>query len=216
MAGFADTFQHQEADNNANNAYALYDLESDEGLTHWFNPHAFLNYDFFCSPPEDWPTPVENAGSEYIPPSTDGGMQGDWGYLYQGGPSALDGNFCQPPHYTPENHLGPRSETSQDLVLSMTQVWDRTSRPATSSAQVKAMPHSHHSSEDLSPSSSATLPQCDSETGVKNSDTLDQTLLGNWMSIAPELKSCRLCPYKGSAQRIKYVWSLFLGSILNN
>lgn len=135
-------------------------------------------------------------------------MQDDGEYLYQGGSLTLDGNVRQPSCPTSEPHFDSRrSHPPQDLLLGMdTQVWDRTIRPAISSAQAKdhSALSTQPSSEFLSPSPLAALPLYGVQAGA-NSDTQGPTSLGDQMSIVPELESCKLCPYKGSAQRIRYV-----------
>lgn len=129
--------------------------------------------------------------------------------LFPGDLWALSGDFSQLQTPSSENRihssiLGPALDAEPSVDA---QDLDRALSPKRSSVQAPELfnPLVHHPSKPLSSDSSATSWIDNSYTSVHDSTPRSLPPSKDYELIVPELESCQLCPYRGSAHGIAYV-----------
>lgn len=170
-----------------------------------FNIHAFDDNDIWWDVPDTWNNVLEDSefGKIY------GGVRGDWDCLFQGDLETPNGDFSQRQTPSSENRIHSSIlDPAQDAVPSVdVQGWDRALSPKRSSVQGPELfePSVHHPNKPLSSGSSVTSRVDDSYTSVYDPTPQSLTPSKGYKLIVPELESCQLCPYRGSAHGIAYV-----------
>lgn len=137
-------------------------------------------------------------------------MQGDWDCLCQSDLWTLNGDFSQlqTPFSEDVIHSSILLDPAQDTVLSVdAQGFNRALSPQRSSVQAPKLfePLVHHRSKPLSSETSVTSWVDDSYTSAHNPTSQTLAPSKDYELIVPELESCQLCPYRGSAHGIAYV-----------
>lgn len=175
-----------------------------------FLPKGFEETNFRWD--DTWNKFLEDSDLENL----DGGVQFDWDCLFQGDLWALDGDFSQLQAPSSENRIRSSIlDPAQDAVPGAdTQGLDRalpSKRPSVQTPELSE-PLVHHPINPLSSDSSVTSWVDDSYTNVNDPTSQSLAPSKDYKLLVPELESCKLCPYKGSAHGIACVVnSLLLG-----
>lgn len=139
----------------------------------------------------------------------DGGLQNDWGCLLQGDLWTSNGDFSLLQTPFSENHIHSSIlDPAQDAVPGAdAQGLDRALSPKRSSVQAPepSEPLINHPSKPLGSDHPVTSWVDDSYTSVHDPTSQNLAPSKDYKPIIPELESCRLCPYKGSAHGIAHV-----------